>query len=140
MTVLSQRVTIDTSFWSSSCTTYTCRGEQGAFLKLPQDGIRRDVIRTKVFKDYIREHVASWYSFAQRRRLNVGRMEDLILVTGCTLVSSWGIAAFVDNTQDAKVLLWVRGSIFDWREISPRVEYHNSRPVRLYTQFLHFIH
>ena len=65
-----------------------------------------------------------------RRGLDVERSEDLILVTGCTLVTSWGVAAFVDSGQDAEVLLWVRGSIFDWREISPSVIYQNSHPVR----------
>lgn len=88
-----------------------------------------------MFEYYIRDNVDSWYSFARRRRLNVKHMEDLILVTGCTLVTSWGIAAFVDNTQDAEVLLWIRGSFFDWRVIRPSVAYHNSRPVSLHSDF-----
>lgn len=92
------------------------------------------MIRTKVFEDYIRDHVDSWYSFAVRRRLDVERMEDLILVTGCTLVTSWGVAAFVDSTQDAEVLLRLRENFFDWREIRPSVAYQNSHPVRLDSQ------
>lgn len=115
-------------------TTYSCRRKQGALLTLPQDGLRKDVIRTKVFEDYIRDHVDSWYSFAMRRRLDVERMEDLILVTGCTLVTSWGVAAFIDSAQDAEVLLKFRGNVFDWREIRPSVAYQNSHPVRLHSQ------
>ena len=88
-----------------------------------------------MFEDYILDHVDNWFYFAQRRRLDVERMEDLILVTGCTLVTSWGVAAFVDSDQDAEVLLWVRGTIFDWREISPRVIYQNSHPVRPHGQY-----
>ncbi len=67
-------------------------------------------------------------------------MEDLILVTGCTLVTSWGIGAFLDNTQDAAVSLRSQasdggGATFDWREIHPSVACQNSdqdpvRPLR----------
>ena len=92
------------------------------------------MIRTKVFEDYIRDHVDSWYAFAVKRRLDVERMEDLILVTGCTLVTSWGVAAFVDSAQDAEVLLRFRGKNFDWREIRPSVAYQNGHPVRLHSQ------
>ena len=76
----------------------------------------------------------SWFSFAQRRRLDVERMEDLILVTGCTLVASWGNAAFVDSYQDAEILLRIRGAVFDWKESRPGVAYQNSRPVRPQSQ------
>jgi hypothetical protein len=133
--VLAQKVVVDEpSSWSFPGTTYSCRRKQGALLALPQDGLRKDVIRTKVFEDYIRDHVDSWYSFAVRKRLDVERMEDLILVTGCTLVTSWGVAAFVDSAQDAEVLLRFRGNMFDWRETRPSVACQNSHPVRLHRQ------
>jgi hypothetical protein len=133
--VLTQKVVVDEpSSPSFPGTTYNCRRKQGALLTLPQDGLRKDVIRTKVFEDYIRDHVDSWYSFAVRKRLDVERMEDLILVTGCTLVTSWGVAAFIDSAQDAEVLLRFRGNVFDWREIRPSVAYQNSHPVRLQSQ------
>jgi hypothetical protein len=132
---LAQKVIVDEpSSWSFPGTTYSCRKKQGALLALPQDGLRKDVIRTKVFEDYIRDNVDSWYSFAVRKRLDVERMEDLILVTGCTLVASWGAAAFVDSAQDAEVLLRLRGKAFDWREIRPSVACQNSHPVRLHSQ------
>jgi hypothetical protein len=88
-----------------------------------------------VFEDYIRDNVDSWFSFAQRRRLDVERMEDLILVTGCTLVTSWGVAAFIDSNQDAEVLLRFRGSVYDWRELRPSVAYQSSNPVRPHDQY-----
>ncbi|KAI9452340.1 hypothetical protein F5148DRAFT_1289653 [Russula earlei] len=108
-------------------TRYMCR-RQGALLRLPYDGIRKDVIRTKVFEDYIRENVDNWFSLAQRFRLDVERMEDLILVSGCTLVTAWGVAAFPDSTLDAEVSLRVNhaGTIFDWHQIRPSVVYQNS--------------
>jgi len=67
-------------------------------------------------------------------------MEDLILVTGCILVSSWGITAFPDDTLDAEVSLRSQasdggGGSFDWREVRPGAIYQNSdqdpvRPLR----------
>ncbi|KAH9991037.1 hypothetical protein BJV77DRAFT_560962 [Russula vinacea] len=123
----------------SAGTTYSCRRKQGALLALPKDGLRKDVIRTKVFEDYIRDHIDSWYAFAQARRLDVERMEDLILVTGCTLVSSWGVAAFVDTNQDAEIMLRLHGTFFDWQEIRPNVAYRNSVPQNQYQNQCVFI-
>jgi hypothetical protein len=64
-------------------------------------------------------------------------MEDLILVSGCTLVSSWAAAAFVYNTMEAKISLARRsrsdgGESFVWGNIRGAVEYHDSNidPVR----------
>ena len=86
-----------------------------------------------MFEDYIRDHVDSWFNFARRHNLDVDRMEDLILVTGCTLVTSWGVAAFVDNTLEAELSLRTNaanggGASFDWRVIRPTVSYRNSYP------------
>ena len=58
-------------------------------------------------------------------------MEDLILVTGFTLVTSWGIAAFSDNAQEAVVSLKSHasdggGASFDWREVRPGAACQNS--------------
>jgi hypothetical protein len=125
-----------TSRCSFTATTYRCK-RGGAVLTLPHDGQREDVIRTKVFEDYIRDHVESWFAFARRHELDVERMEDLILVTGFTLVSSWGITAFPDDTLDAEVSLRSQasdggGGSFEWREVRPGAIYRNSNqdPVR----------
>jgi hypothetical protein len=128
---------IDRFSCSTSGTTYTCRNGQGALLVVPHDGLRRDVIRPEVFEDYIQEHVHNWFSLCRQHRLGVQRMEDLILVTGCTLVTSWGVAAFVDRTLAAELSLRTQPindgrASFDWRMIRPGVVYHNSHqdPVR----------
>jgi hypothetical protein len=91
-----------------------------------------------VFEDYIRDHVDKWFNWAQKNGLGgVERMEDLILVTGRTLVTSWAAAAFMDNTFDAEISLASRllanvGINFVWGNVRGRVSYHNSRfdPVR----------
>ena len=118
------------------CATYKCRN-RGALLSLPNGGCRHDVIRTKVFEDYIRDHVDKWFNWAQNNNLSVERMEDLILVTGCTLVTSWAAAAFMDNTFEAEISLASRllsnlGANFVWGNVRGPVSYHNSRfdPVR----------
>jgi hypothetical protein len=109
-------------------------------LSLPHGGHREDVIRTKAFEDYIRDNVVSWFTWAQNNKLGVERMEDLILVTGCTLVTSWAAAAFDDYTMpvdttsislDAQKSDRGRAQ-FIWRNVRGNVEYHNSHfdPVR----------
>ena len=109
----------------------------GALLSLPNGGHHEDVIRSQVFEDYIQDYVDSWFTWAQKNRLGVKRVEDLILVSGCTLVTSWAAAAFVDDSMDAEISLASRtfdngGASFVWSNIRGRVLYHNSRfePVR----------
>jgi hypothetical protein len=116
--------------------TYKCRG-RGALLSLPNGGHREDVIRTKAFEDYIRDHIISWFTWAQKNKLGVERMEDLILVSGRTLVASWAAVVFVDNNMEAEISLASRthnngGASFVWRKIRGPVVHHNSRfdPVR----------
>jgi len=73
-----------------------------------------------------------WFSWAQANQLNVERMEDIILVSGCTLVTSWAAAAFADNTLNAEISLASTtfgnvGAIFTWNNVRGPVSYHNSR-------------
>ena len=126
------RAEVDRYACSSEGFTYKCRGP-GALLSLPHDGNREDVIRTKVFEDYIRDHVVSWFDWSKRIGLSVDRMEDFILVTGCTMVTSWGAAAFVDHSQEAEISLAIQplpdgGGSFDWSKTHGAVAYHNGRP------------
>ena len=109
----------------------------GALLSLPNGGHHEDVIRAQVFEDYIRDYVDSWFTWAQKNRLGVERVADLILVSGCTLVTSWAAAASVDDTMDAEISLASRalsngGASFVWSNTRGRVLYHNSHfePVR----------
>ena len=74
-------------------------------------------------------------------KLSVEHMEDLILVTGCTLVTSWAAAAFDGRTSvnsDATTISLENVKLdgcraqYFWRNIRGNVEYHNSHfdPVR----------
>jgi hypothetical protein len=110
-------------------------------LSLPHKGHRRDVLPIQVFRDYIKDNVDNWFRWSRKMKLPVERMEDLILVTGCTLVTSWAAAAFDDpmsaDSDATTVSLETRrsdggGAQFFWRNINGIVEYHNSGfdPVR----------
>ncbi|KAN0136358.1 hypothetical protein V8E53_005726 [Lactarius tabidus] len=121
----------------NAITSFRCKKKLGAFLSLPFDGYREDVIRTKAFEDYIRDHCESWFAFAQRNRLDVQRMEDIILVSGCTLVTAWAAGAFVDNNLDSDITLGCQplggsGATFEWhsaRGAGQSVVYHNSQEI-----------
>jgi hypothetical protein len=82
-----------------------------------------------VFEKYIRDHVVSWFNWSRDVGLPVESTEDLVLVYGCTLVSSWAAAAFDDYVADAQVSLTSRtlnngGASFVWGSIRGTVEYH----------------
>ena len=121
---------------------YQCKTQHcGALLFLPHKGHRKDVVPIKVFKDYIRDNVDNWFRWSKKMKLPVEQMEDLILVTGCTLVTSWAAAAFDNRMSEdsdvATISLEVRksddgGAQFVWRNNRGLVEYHNSvsDPVR----------
>ena len=101
-------------------------------MSLPNGSHSEDVIRTKPFEDYIRDHIVSWFTWAQKNELGVD-MEDLILVTGCTLATSWAVATFMENNMDpeAEVSLTSRmlsngGTDFIWSKIQGPVKNRHS--------------
>jgi hypothetical protein len=77
--------------------------------------------------------VVSWFTWTQVNKLEVERIEDLILVSGCTLATSWAVAAFVDNTMDSEISLASRtlghngGAEFIWSNERGPVQHRNSR-------------
>ena len=111
--------------------TYTCRG-RGALLSLPHGGLRQEVIHTKLFQKYMADNADSWIKWSREKGLPIERMEDLVFVYGCTLVTSWAAAAFDDHATDAQVSLASRtlksgAAGFVWSNIRGTVEYHDSQ-------------
>ncbi|KAI9456373.1 hypothetical protein BJY52DRAFT_1276518, partial [Lactarius psammicola] len=110
----SNTVTVDHGDWrhaagpdEGTSASFKCsRRNNGAFLSLPFNGVSEDAMRTKAFETYIRKHCDSWLEFAWANDIDV-RLEDIILVTGCDLTSSWAMAAFV-NPLDLEISLNVR--------------------------------
>ena len=84
--------------------TYICRGP-GALLSLPRGGYREDAIHKNMFRERIRDNADSWFNWSRNVDLHVDRMDDLILVTGCTLVSSYALAVLDDHIADAQISL-----------------------------------
>ena len=121
---------------------YQCRSHhRGAFLCLPHKGNRKDVMHIKVFARCIRDNVDNWFRWAKKMELPVEQMEDLILVTGRTLVTSWATAAFDSHMSVESDLTTISletkksnngGADFIWRNNRGMVEYQNSPfdPVR----------
>ena len=117
---------------------YECQAQShGALLSLPHGGHSEDVIRTKVFEDYIRDNVGSWFRWSKGKGFPVERMEDLIFVTGCTLATSWAAAVFdnsqmsADSNAPPTISLEVEkfdrgGAQFFWCNDRGKVDYHNS--------------
>ena len=119
---------------------YQCR-HRGALLSLPHGAHREDVILVKVFENYIKDNVDNWFRWSKKMMLPVEHMEDLILVTGRTLTTSWAAAAFDSHvsvdSDAATISLEARKfdggrAQFFWRNIRGNVDYHNSDfdPVR----------
>ena len=111
--------------------TYICRGP-GALLSLPCGGYREDAIHKRMFRERIRDNVDSWFNWSRNADLPVDRMDDLILVTGCTLVTSYASAVFDDHIAEAQTSLVSRplnngGAIFLWSNMRGTIEYHDSQ-------------
>lgn len=117
---------------------YECDARShGALLSLPHGGLSEDVIRTKVFDYYIRDNVDSWFRWSKREGFPIERMEDLVLVTGCTLATSWVAVVFDNNkmstagSEAATISLYIqksnRGGVqCFWCNKRGRVVYHSS--------------
>lgn len=80
----------------------------------------------------MKDNVGHWFDWSKDKGLPVDCMEDLGLVYGCTMVTSWAAAAFDDYGADAQVSLASRpfrngGANFVWSNIRGMVEYHNSQ-------------
>ena len=100
---------------------------------LPHEGHREDIVRKRVFEEYIRDHVVDWFTWTQVNKLGVERIEELILVSGCTLATSWAVVAFIDNTREAEISLASRTlghngeAEFIWSNVRGPVLHRNSR-------------
>jgi hypothetical protein len=87
-------------------------------------------VRTKTYEDYIRDNVVSWFEWSKNNGLPVERMEDLILVTGCTMVTSWAAATFVGHSQEislAAQALPYGEAQFNWSRMRGNVPHHDSQ-------------
>ena len=68
--------------------------KEGAVISLPTRAKVVDTVCRADFGDWMIRRIDSWYAWAQRRRVEIDRMEDLILVTGTHRTRSWTNAVF----------------------------------------------
>jgi hypothetical protein len=79
---------------------------EGALLVLPEGASRKDLRSRKAqFRRCAIENALYWYQFANERLERDIPNGSLILVTGCDMASSWGIASFSDISSDVEVEL-----------------------------------
>ena len=76
--------------------------------------------------------MGSWFNWSRDKGLPVECMEDLVLVYGCTLVTSWAVAAFYGKFANAQIFLTSRalnngGASFVWGNLRGKVEFHDSQ-------------
>jgi hypothetical protein len=121
---------------------YECRAHhRGALLFLPHGARSENVIVIGLYEDYIRDNVDSWLRWSKKACLPVENIDDLILVTGCTLATSWAAVAFDDtmsmDSDATKISLRVNrsdggGVQYHWFDVRGNVKFHSSDfvPVR----------
>jgi len=79
---------------------------EGALLLLPEGASRKDLrFRKAQFRQYAIDNALRWYQFANQQLGGEILNGSLILVTGCDMASSWGIASFSDVSSDVTVEL-----------------------------------
>ena len=122
---------------------FKCRkhNKGGAFLSLPFKSVREDTIRIKAFETYIRKHCDSWIEFMVNNDLDITRLEDIILVTGCDLTSSWAVGAFTkplgrEMTLHVQASRAAGSAVFQW---SPTNQPRNNEPNEVRQSYLYFL-
>ncbi|KAI0290366.1 hypothetical protein BC826DRAFT_970466 [Russula brevipes] len=75
----------------------------GAVLSLPLTARREDTLAQRDFGKWIVKHIDRCFAFAQRYGLEIERMEDIVLVTGCDRARSWTNVAFSGGQAGAQV-------------------------------------
>jgi hypothetical protein len=79
---------------------------EGAVLLLPEGASRKDLRKRLLhFQEHAIQNALRWYQFANQQLGKQIPNGSLILVTGCDMASSWGIASFSDVSSDMEVEL-----------------------------------
>jgi hypothetical protein len=82
--------------------TFQSSNTLGAVLLLRHSAARVDVVDCHLVRDYIAQHIDSWYEHARKTyQLPEGA---LVLVKGCDKTSSWAHATFAESSREAAIL------------------------------------
>ena len=88
--------------------SFLCSQKAGAILSLPVLAQRRDTLAQGDFGKWIVNHIDLWFAFTRRLGLGITRMEDIVLVTGCHLATSWANIAFSEGCGEEQVSFGAR--------------------------------
>ncbi|KAI0791010.1 hypothetical protein C8Q75DRAFT_732627 [Abortiporus biennis] len=72
---------------------FSCSGDQGAFLIIPQRADSRSVRPNRTFIDYLKKNIDSWYDVLRNQWSLDIRPESLVLVRGWVKTTAWTSAA-----------------------------------------------
>ena len=94
--------------------SFGCHTKQGAILSLPVPAQRKDTAARRAFAKCIIKHIDNWFAFARDCDLEISR-EDIILVTGCHLTSTWATIAFQGRGEQITFGAQVTGVSVAWQ-------------------------
>jgi hypothetical protein len=96
--------------------------KEGAVLCLPIKAKGENTVASADFGKWIIKHIDRWFAWARQRGLGIGRMEDIILVTGIHRARSWTNVAFPGGQERAQISLGAKvdhrddgGVAINWR-------------------------
>lgn len=97
---------------------FTCSSSEGAILLLPDGACRIDLRKQKdVFRTHAIENALRWYQFANEEQGRDIPNGSLILVTGCDMAQSWGIASFSGAPTDGVELKFTASHVVEDMDI-----------------------
>lgn len=84
---------------------FKSHGKEGAILALPSGMYSEDLFATRDFRDYIVQHIVSWYRYIIHDRRCQIENGDVRVVTGFSKTSQWGVAAFSESSLPIRLRL-----------------------------------
>lgn len=93
--------------------TFDCSKNVGALLLLRNHSSRIDLRSSQRIRDYIREHLDSWYIFGRDQGFGEADAPEssIVLVRGCDKSDSWALAAFAERCNSASIFF--NGGIYE---------------------------
>ncbi|KAH9174151.1 hypothetical protein EDB89DRAFT_1884328, partial [Lactarius sanguifluus] len=88
--------------------SFSCPMREGAVLYLPIEATGANTIASADFGKWIIKHIDRWLEWARQLGLGIGRMEDIILVTGTHRTRSWTNVAFPGGQEYAQASFGAR--------------------------------
>ena len=92
---------IESIISSGTGSVFESSASEGAILIMPRGARSEELGNIARFKKYAAANVADWYKFVNGPRGREAKNGDVRLVYGCDKTSSWGIATFVNQTQNS---------------------------------------